>query len=312
MTILLYHGVAPQEERTDLPAQAGIYKYRKKFISPEIFEQQLEYLKKEYTILPLEEALQRLRSGNLPKNALSITFDDGYENNYLYAFPILKGLELPATFFVTTDFVFEKKPLWVDRLEYASGAGDAPAAVKQKRDGELRAKFKKFSANEREERLRYLESKTRSLENFAADRRVYAPLTTEQMSEMVEAGMQIGAHTKSHPILSYLSFDEARSENVSSKLMLEQHGFVISPVFAYPNGQLHDWSERDERIAQEAGFTAALTTIQGVNTRETPAYRIRRIAMDGTDAEIATVASVVSGMRLYLSRAKHFSFSKPI
>ena len=285
--------------------QIDIYNYRQKFISPEVFEKQLQYLKKKYTILPLEEALQLLRYGRLPSHALVITFDDGYENNYLYAYPILKRMELPATVFVTTDFVLEHQPLWVDRLEYACGAGDSPCNIKEKRDDELRSAFKKLSSEEREERLRYLESKTRALINFKGSGNVYAPLTNEYLKEMTGCGIQIGAHTKTHPILSHLSFEEARTEIVGSKLALEQHGFAVSSVFAYPNGQLGDWTEKTEQIVRDAGFTAALTTVQGVNSRETNLLRLKRIAMDGTDAEIATVAGIVAGVRLYLSKIKH-------
>lgn len=313
LTILLYHGVAPEEESstTDVAAipesagQTGIYNYRKKFISPEVFEKQLEYLKKEYVILSLEDALQQLKYGRLAAHALVITFDDGYENNYQYAYPILKRMELTATVFVTTDFVLEHRPLWVDRLEYACGAGNAPRNVKEKRDNELRDALKKLPNEEKEERLRYLESKTRTLVNFNGDRKVYAPLTIDQMREMSENGMALGAHTQTHPILSHLSFEEARTEIVGSKLALEQQGFTVSHVFAYPNGQLGDWTDKTEQIVRDASFTAALTTVQGVNTRETNLFRLKRITMDGTDAGVATVASIVAGVRLYLSKIKH-------
>ncbi len=298
LTVILYHGVAPTEVRDD------IYNYRKKFIAPEHFEKQLAFLKAHYTILPLEEALQLQQENRLPPYALAITFDDGYENNFHFAYAALKRMKLSATFFVTTDFVFDRKPLWVDRLEYAYGAGNSSRTEKETRDNELRNALKKLSSEEREERLVAIETETRSLTDFANDRKVYAPLSESEMREMVDGGMTIGAHTQSHPILSMILPDEARSEIALSKLALESAGFTVSPIFAYPNGQSGDWNDKTEELCQKTGFTHALTTEQGVNTRATHPYRLKRIALDGTDDDIATFAAIVAGVRLYLSTIK--------
>jgi len=298
--VILYHGVAPQESRDDL------YNYRKKFIAPEHFEKQLAFLKSHYTILPLEEALRLQKEGRLPPYVLAITFDDGYENNYTYASAALKRMKLPATFFVTTDFVFEQKPLWVDRLEYACGAGASSREDKERKDHELRMRCKHMSPYEREVALRALEEETRALTNFEGDKRVYAPLTESHLREMAGAGHAIGAHTQSHPILSKISPEEARSEIALSKLALESAGFSVSPIFAYPNGQPGDWTEKTEQLCKEIGFTHTLTTEQGVNTPTTPPYSLKRIAVDGTDDDMHSFAAIVAGMRLYLSRIKHF------
>ncbi len=130
LTILLYHGVAPKRD-------IGIYNYRKKFIDPLIFARQMEYLRRKYTILPLEEAMRALENGTLPPYAMAITFDDGYANNYTYAFPVLRAHSVPATVYLTTDFVEHKKPLWVDRLEYLVGM--APEGKDIPRDEKIAA-----------------------------------------------------------------------------------------------------------------------------------------------------------------------------
>jgi len=297
--VILYHGVSPQDDSN------GIYNYRRKFIEPAHFEKQLAYLKVHYTTLPLEEALLLMRKNELPPHALAITFDDGYENNFLYAYPALKRMELPATFFVTTDFVFGRKPLWVDRLEYACGNGETVRAENEEKDSALRNAFKKLSVEEREDALSALEVESRALTDFEDNRKVYAPLSESQMREMEANGMTIGAHTQTHPILAKISPEEARSEIALSKLALESKGFAVSPIFAYPNGQPSDWSEHTEETCSEIGFTAALTTMQGVNTRATHLFRLKRIALDGTDDDMYTFAAIVAGMRLYLSKLKH-------
>lgn len=303
LTIILYHGVAPRQD-------FGIYNYRKKFIEPAHFERQLRYLKKRYCVLPLDEAVERLNGGTLPRCALAITFDDGYENNYMYAFPLLKRMGLQATFFITTDFVFERKPLWVDRLEYASGARNGTRMEREQADAKMRDALKHMPEQEKNQRLEVFERAARSLVDFEGERSVYAPLTEAHMHEMETGGIRMGAHTKTHPILSRLSETEMRAEIVGSKLTLQQHGFDTSAVFAYPNGQPGDWTDATERNATESGFSAALTTVEGVNTRKTPPMRLRRMTMDGTSDDLAQFASIVSGVRLYISQLKHLMLWK--
>ena len=74
--------------------------------TPDDFETQMEYLKSEFTVISLVD-FQTLRQSDsdLPDKVAVITFDDGYEDNYQYAFPILKKLELPATIFVSTAYI---------------------------------------------------------------------------------------------------------------------------------------------------------------------------------------------------------------
>src|SRR3989338_10367301 len=107
--IFLYHGVSP-----DIPGY-GIFNYRKKFLTPEVFRRELSWISRHFTVIPLSLLIERIKSGDrLPPRAAAITFDDGYRNFYEYAFPILQSLKIPATMFLATDFVFDKKPLWVD------------------------------------------------------------------------------------------------------------------------------------------------------------------------------------------------------
>ena len=93
LTIVLYHGVAPKLTQ-------GIYNYRGKFISPKSFEAQLQYFLKHYEVLSLERALTFMHEGTLPKNALVITFDDGYRNFLEYAYPLLTKYNMPSTMYV--------------------------------------------------------------------------------------------------------------------------------------------------------------------------------------------------------------------
>ncbi len=290
LTILLYHGVAPKENR-GLPAQASIYNYRGKFIEPEHFEHQMQYFARHYHIVGLDEGLRKLTEGKLPKYALAITFDDGYRNFYTYAFPILKKTRIPATMFLATDFVLRKAPLWVDRLEYAGKKSD---------------EFKQLSEKDREEHVAEVERAAgTSFTDFEGDRAVYAPLTLDEIREMRDAGMRFGAHTRSHSILSRIPHERLGDEIAGSKRDLEEALGGVSRAFAYPNGQPGDWNENVESAVRAAGFEAALTTVEGTNTRDTHPMRLQRIAMDGTSAD-PSFAAIATGMRGYLRRLRSY------
>src|SRR3954469_1945522 len=69
------------------------------------FEHRMRWVKANFEVLPLGEAVRALREDRLPRRSLCITFDDGYADNYRIALPILRRLGLPATFFVATGFL---------------------------------------------------------------------------------------------------------------------------------------------------------------------------------------------------------------
>ncbi len=300
LTILLYHGVAPQKG-------PGIYNYRGKFIAPKHFERQVHYFRRHYTILGLDDAISRMETGTLPPYSLVITFDDGYRNFYTHAFPILKDIGVPATMFLATDFVLGKKPLWVDRLEYATGMRSESSAEKIRLDIRLRNELKKLSTDEREARLQSFEKESgAALTDFSGDRAVYAPLAHEEILEMADHSITYGAHTKSHPILSLESTECVRSEISGSKEALESEGVTLSGVFAYPNGQPGDWNDTVERVLEEGRFTHALTTLEGTNTKDTKRYRLRRMVMDMSD-DTPAFAAIASGVRLFLKSLKKYA-----
>ncbi len=251
-------------------------------------------------MLPLRDALEMLEGGTLPERALVITFDDGYRNFYLHAYPELKARGLPATMYLATDFVCRNIPLWVDRLEYAIGKGEGTYAQMCALDAETRAKFKTLTPAMREHDLRNVEQIAWiKFEDFNDDRAVYEPLAREEIIEMQENGITFGAHTKTHPILTTQSVDQQRDEIETSRHDLDTFGVRVSPVFAYPNGQADDWSDVTETLLTSAGFTHALTTLEGVNDAHTHPLRLHRFTLDNTE-DIAVFANVLSGVRLFL------------
>jgi len=98
-------------------------------VAPEIFEQHLVFFTKNYNIVSLEKLVEKIQTKTLDGTELAITLDDGYQDNLLYALPILEKYNAPATIFVTTsalgkraDFTWDRKYTTEDRANFLSEA----------------------------------------------------------------------------------------------------------------------------------------------------------------------------------------------
>jgi peptidoglycan/xylan/chitin deacetylase (PgdA/CDA1 family) len=248
------------------------------------------WLKAWFNVLPLDEAVERLRSRSLPPRAACITFDDGYADNHDVAMPILLRHRLPAAFFIATGYLDGGRmfndsivelvrrstlpSLPLDGLGFGLGAalplGDAPARVAA--IGALIGELKYRAPEERQALCLALQRHAR-VDRLPVDLMMRA----EQVRAMHRAGLQIGAHTVTHPILARLDEAAARSEIQRSKSELE--GIVGAPVslFAYPNGRPDvDYAGTTVRLVREAGFKAAVSTAWGSSGPDTDIFQLPR------------------------------------
>lgn len=229
-----------------------------------------------FNVLPLDEAVVRLQAGSLPDRALAITFDDGYADNHDIALPVLQAHGLCATFFIATGFL-DGGRMWNDtvvesmrgclaRTLMVGDLGlpgidalqlDTPASRRAAIDSLLGA-------------IKYLppDQRQAAVERVAERANTTLPttlmMTSAQVKALADAGMQIGAHTVSHPILACLDDASALKQMQHSKSALED--LLGQPVrsFAYPNGRPgRDYLPRDAQLAHRAGFELAVSTAHG-------------------------------------------------
>ncbi|MBN8500210.1 MAG: polysaccharide deacetylase family protein [Sphingomonadales bacterium] len=250
------------------------------------FEQVVRWLKESFNVLPLDQAISRLHEHSLPARAAAITFDDGYADNCTVAMPILQAHGLSATFFVATGYL-DGGRMWNDTIIEAvrrcsrarldlSGEGlgvhelNSAEAVRQA----ILSILKKVKYRKPRERLK-------AAAYVAAVSGAILPpdlmMSSEQVRSMRRAGMSIGAHTVTHPILARLALEEAHKEVAESKLFLESLLQERVGLFAYPNGKPNvDYRAGDVDLIRGLGFDGAVTTAWGVADSESDRMQLPR------------------------------------
>ncbi len=275
--ILMYH-------RIDLRPEP----YYERTVGPNIFEHQVRLLKRRFTIIDFDD-LQNLNERNdQKKDFLILTFDDGYKDNYRYAFPVLKKYNVPATIFVTTGLVGTNDMLWFDKLAWIlhttpledeayfstcrKYAGHPVGGEKKRLRRHVRTvngitrnigRRMREKADAEKETLLNRMADDFKLESWptAANRPM---LSWQEIKEMSEYGISFGSHTVHHPILSRLSRSQANAEIVESKIMLESITDKPVQTFAYPYGKKKDYNGREVEMVRQAGFKYACSAIRGI------------------------------------------------
>jgi peptidoglycan/xylan/chitin deacetylase (PgdA/CDA1 family) len=262
LSILIFHrvGEAPDPMFPSEPCAAS-------------FDALLRGLRSRFAILPLADAVARLRARTLPPGALVVTFDDGYADNLQVAAPLLARHGVPATLFVATGYL-DGGTMWNDLVIHAFRSSRRPAldlsAVGLKA-------FPLASLDERRAALaRVLPAlKYRPAHEREADARAIlriaevdppSPpmLDRPSLPALARFGVDVGAHTVTHPILAALAPADAEREIIDGKRDLETTLGHAVPLFAYPNGKPgRDYTAEHVAMVRKAGFTAAVTTAQG-------------------------------------------------
>ena len=256
-------------------------------LPPHVFERHMRFLARWYRVLTVEALVQRAREDRLPPNAVAITFDDGYRDNLTTAAPILLRYGLPATFFLATGCIGTGEVPWFDRLAAAFKETTASTLVSpwgqclDLRDERARLRALHL-ALERLKRQPCAEF-TRRLEELldglgTPDQRAFKGLmlTWDDVRALIGQGLSIGAHTVSHPILSRVSPEQAWKEIAGSRAMIDAACGITPNAFAYPNGKREDYTPAIARLVRQAGFTCAVTTGFGLNTRHTSPWELQR------------------------------------
>ncbi len=256
-------------------------------LSDVTFGRLLEYLQGRFHLVSLEALCRgEIEEASKSKPWCLLTFDDGWRDTYTTAYPCLKRFGMPATVFLATGSIERRGGFWVEQLKKAWAILPSRAQIQSvlsrvadKNTGQLRDLedivewLKHMPAEKRDSLLvRMLPAEENSDDPDGVD----SMLTWNQAVEMSRDGIEIGAHTVSHPLLSYENDTAVERELRLSKRTLEEKLGKEVRAFAYPNG---DWDERVRRWVEEVGYLCAFTTRPGWYGRGQDPYTIRRILL---------------------------------
>ncbi len=279
-TILLYHRVIPRDQLLEISSLDGMVVYE------DIFEQQMQYLSQHYYVMKMEEWLHKIKTNEpLPYKTVLITFDDGWQDNYQYAYPVLKKYSVPATIFLTTQYVGHNQLLWHEKIVFlVRKTLDKPLREVEeflrKRDAEdlLLYLYPLFKDKYNEKMFSQLiEEFKLMLEEF---RELFVSLLWEylgypkwpleynaflnwkEIANMDPHLIEFGSHGITHRLMTDMGTVEGLKEVVESKKTIEQKIQKSVVCLAYPNG---NYNAQTITWLQQAGYECGLTVRHSLN-----------------------------------------------
>ena len=229
----------------------------------------------------------------MPKNAVAITVDDGYQDFYDIAYPLLKELNIKATLFVTTGFVDREIWLWPDKVKYVLEGIEFISSEQAEKDclysqGQVSRERQEVLWNEIVNELLTWDNKSKELwiEKFSKDFNVeipiqppleYAACSWSQLAEMQDTTIDIEPHSVTHPSLAKVDEHTLVQEIKGSMQCLNNHIEPREHIFCYPNGSTHDINSAVINAVENAGYRAAVVAFHDHDDLNDP-FALRRHA----------------------------------
>jgi len=284
--ILMYHRVLP----IGYPKkgiQPGMY------VNLDTFEHHIRFLKDNFSLVSLDQIMNRCsESVKDAEAACALTFDDGWQDVFSQAFPVLKAHKVPATVFLPTDYIGTDKWFWTDRLGHLLYNGSLKYEKEKIETFHPLAQTILMSSAPPDARLEMAISSLKTYPNEMIEQILHeleecvigkrepvgrAFLNWEEVREMADYGLiGFGSHTATHQILTTLEDNAIREELSKSreKLLAERVAWPDFIPFCYPNG---NFNEKIARMALEIGYTLAVSTKVGWNAKTYDHFALKRI-----------------------------------
>lgn len=299
--ILMYHRVTSTPYPTKY-VEPGMY------VTPATFNMQLEIIMKFFKVVSLNELIFSLNN-KYNKPVCVITFDDGWYDFYLNAYPMLKRKKLPATIFLTTGFIGTNRLFWTDRIANIIKETHTKSKSNDDKSNDLIFKIEHLKGSQftRIDRainlLKQLSQKQiidvidklekKYCNKSDVNKRVF--LNWDECREMKKSGLiTFGSHTEQHIILTAENEDLCKKELIISKNRLIEEMLIDKTFipFCYPNG---NFSEKTVTLVKDASYNCAVTTKTGWINQKTDCFKYNRICMhqDMTSSPIMTLARIL-------------------
>jgi peptidoglycan/xylan/chitin deacetylase (PgdA/CDA1 family) len=309
LLVLMYHRVLPESHPDRQSEQPGMY------VSPATLAMQLELLRRNFTVVHLDEWIERARAGaEVPGSSCAITFDDGWLDNYQHAWPVLRASGVPATIYLVSDLVGTRYSFWPNRLarllrtrgiartlddhpllqstllplfvEHRLAAGSA-AVTQAQIDAAIDA-CKRAHGDAELDRL--FEQGTDESSGSTRDL-----MNWEEIRQMgADDQVRFGSHSRRHTrLLDSLSADVVDDEVLESARVIEERLGRRPRTFCFPNG---DHSGAAVAAARR-GYSGAVTTRRGWNAPDSDCFLLNRVGVhedvsSATSAFMARLAGI--------------------
>ena len=263
----------------------------------------IKFFKTHFDIISLKTLSEMLLDNTKPSSKLMcLTFDDGYIDNFSNALPVLRANDVTATFFIATGLVGSGHVPWWDKVAYL---------IKYHQPKSLRLAAWRDDVifeNCQERFIRNVlhaikscklpaQKQINQLEQALLHQNGYPAaefMDWHHLKTLLEAGMELGAHSHNHDILTKLSENELLYELSHSKSLLESNLGCDITAFSYPVGSKSTYDQRVIEGLKDTGYKLAFNFQPGINTSpSTNPYDLHRfpIAPDMTNADIRRMFS---------------------
>ncbi len=291
--ILTYHRVLPYRVRGQSFSHAAI------MVDPGRFDRQLSFIKRHFNIISSATLINIFENNLQPQSSSClITFDDGWEDNYIYAFPILRKHSLPALIFTATDYLDSKELFWQEAMGHGIrqlldlNSDDSEKFLTKhnlqyiihvsndKRADLIRdyvRELKSMTYAELDEMLRDIITILGDIDYSDVD----SFMSSSQIKEMHKNGIEFGSHACSHKILTRLDDQVVKNELLQSKRHLHDMLSDEIDTIAYPNG---DYNSHLGELTQAAGYRIGFGTNHGYVSLSDDKLNLKRININDTTA----------------------------
>lgn len=273
LVVLNYHRIRPDAITAATPFDDSVFS-----ANADQFFRQMRWLKRHTRILSEKELIDQIVTSNYQKTnrpSVVITFDDGYQDNYSIAYPILKSLQIPAIFFICTEMVWERKLFWWDVVAYLIKKCRKPSIVIHNHEYALQnnrlkviedfqLRMKQYPCGRIRSELQLI-SEAAEIDLPADEVQDRELMTREQIREMAANQMAIGSHAHTHQALTCLDDCEHEVELAVSKQLLEQTTGQAVQSVSYPFGRYQYIPPSIQDAARKCGYQLGFTSNFGVN-----------------------------------------------
>lgn len=246
------------------------YSYR------ENFERQIQFLSRHFNKLKSLD----LQNESFLKKTYLLTFDDGYKDNFDIALPILKEYSVPSIFFITTSVIGTHNLLWYDRVRLYYERNRKKGILGSIRTKtQCRKSIQELKEKDYEEFLEIVKTYNNNSPEISR-----VMMNWEEVREVFDSGIIIGAHSHTHPVLGKMERYQQMRE-IQNSVELIRNKLDFSPfAFAYPEGQSETFNNDTIDILRDSGIKFAFTTWNGINTQRTHPYYLKRIGVNPKDS----------------------------